>query len=419
MAHAALGAHYYSFIYNDAEKGEYHYRRALELVDRVTDRERRIIETEFAAHRDHLDEARRLYRAYLTLYPDDLGMQQGLAKLLMGGEHYEEAIAAYTEVLRIEPNDPAANVDYGACQAGVGNFQIAAESYEKAFAIEPSWRTWGNINHEYGFYQVRLGRKDAARATFEDAMAVSPESHQPHRSLGLLLLYEGKLGAARGEFDQAIKLSDRQDLSLSCSRNYSFAALTSRWQGNTERRIEELARAAQYLEGQGPQPLWWVRVGIEQARCGEIASAERALAKVEEQSDPKNERHRADLLRLRGEILVATDDFAGGIELLEEAMRLRAGVAGWESIAFAQLQYGRREDAAVALRNFIDAPLSPIGFEPQLRWQEAHVRLAAIDLEKGERASAAALLDSVLGAWSDADGDFTLAIEAREMRQGI
>jgi serine/threonine protein kinase/Tfp pilus assembly protein PilF len=419
MAHAALGAHYYSFVYNDTEKGEYHYRRALEVVDRVTERERRIIETEFAAHRDHLDEARRLYRAYLTLYPDDLGMQQGLAKLLMGSERYDEASAAYGEVLRIEPDDASANVNFGACQAGLGNYAIALASYEKAFEFEPSWRTWGNINHEYGFFQARLGRADEARTTFEDAMAVSPDNHQPHRSLGMLLFYEGKVGAARREFDEAIKLSTRGNLELSSSRNYVLGSLTSGWEGNTERRVQELSRAAQFLEGRGPQPSWWVRVGIEQARCGELAAAESALRKVEEQSDPKNEGHRADMLRLRGEILCARDDVAAGIELLEESMRLRTGVAGWESIAFAQLRRGKREAAMAALRGFLEAPLNPIGFEPQLRWQEAHLRLAEIYIERGQSELGIPLLDSILEQWSEADADFALAAEARELRGRI
>ena len=42
MAHAALGNAYYSFIYNDSQKGDEEYRKALALASRTTDRERMI-----------------------------------------------------------------------------------------------------------------------------------------------------------------------------------------------------------------------------------------------------------------------------------------------------------------------------------------------------------------------------------------
>ena len=419
MAHAALGAQYYSHVYNDSEKGEYHYRRALELVDRVTDRERRIIETEFAAHRDHLDEASRLYRAYLTLYPDDLQMQQGLAKLLMNSNLYEEAIAVYEEVLRIEPDDAAANINFGACHAGLGHYEIAVTSYERAFEFEPSWQDWGNINHEYGFFQVRLGRRDKARAVFDHAAEANPDNHGPHRSLGLLALYEGKIAEARRQFDKTIELSQGDDMRLSRSRNYLFASFTSRWEGDPVRSVEELSHAAQLLAETGPQATWWFRIGTEQARCGNQASAEDALRMAEEQIDPENDTHQAGLLRLRGEVVLASGDFSRGIELLDASMLKHPLPATSESLACAYAQQGSSDNALTALRTFVTELPVPIGWEPQIRWQEAHVLLATIYIEREQPELAIPLLDSILESWSGADPDFTLAIQARELRARI
>jgi hypothetical protein len=72
-----------------------------------------------------------------------------------------------------------------------------------------------------------------------------------------------------------------------------------------------------------------------------------------------------------------------------------------------------------ALRGFLEAPLNPIGFEPQLRWQEAHLRLAEIYIERGQSELGIPLLDSILEQWSEADADFALAAEARELRGRI
>jgi tetratricopeptide (TPR) repeat protein/predicted Ser/Thr protein kinase len=419
MAHAALGAHYYSHIYNDSENGEYHYRRALELVDRVTERERRLIETEFASHRDHLDEASRLYRTYLTLYPDDLSMHQGFAKLLMSNNFHKEAAAVYVEVLRIEPDDASANINFGVCQAELGNSEGALASYEKAFEIEPTWRDWGNLNHEYGFMQVQMGRREEARDTFDHAAEVGPGNHGPHRSLGLLALFEGKIGEARQHFARAIELAQGDDKRLSQSRNYVFASLTSLCEGDLEQRVGELRRSAQLLGELGPSPAWWVRTGIELARCGEIAAAEEALRSIEEQMDPENDAHQAGLLRLQAELAVINGDIAGAIRLLDAAGLKYESPETREGIAVAYAQRGSSEEAEAALRTFIEDPSPPLGWEPQVRWQEAHVLLAAMYIDREQVELAIPLLDFILECWSEADADFDLAIEARELRGRI
>jgi eukaryotic-like serine/threonine-protein kinase len=419
MAHAVLGAWYYSYVHNEAEKGEYHYGKALELADRVTDRERRVIETEFAARRNNLEEARRLYQAYLTIYPDDLGMQQGFAKLLMRNRMFEEAAKSYGEVLRIEPNDAAANINYGACQAGLGHYEIALASYEKAFEFEPTWRDWATLNHEYGFLMARLGRDDDARAAFEHALQLSPDAQQPHRSLGLLALYDGQLEEARRQFAVAIELSGGEGLALSRSRNYVFASLVSRWKGDTKRRVGELDQAAKILAGLGSQPSWWARVGIEQARSGDLAAAREALRKIEEQANDSDGDLRARILELRGEIALAGGDVADGIDLLGQALRPRPTPEAHECMAFAYAMDDSSDEAVQALRGFVDIAVLPIGRESQPRWQEAHVRLARIYVRRGKAALAVPLLDSVLEAWSNADPDFALANEARALRGSL
>ena len=132
-----------------------------------------------------------------------------------------------------------------------------------------------------------------------------------------------------------------------------------------------------------------------------------------------NESHEADLLRLKGELLLDAGDLPGGIALLEESGRLREEPATWESLAFGSVRLGNSDEAAAALRAFLDAPVDPVGWEPQIRWQEAHVRLAEIHVERGEGALAASLLDLILEHWSDADADFGWAIKARELRERI
>ena len=69
MAHAALGASFYSHIYSDPRQGKEHFEKALQSEGRITARERAIVEASyhFAAGRSEM--AERLYAAYTALTP--------------------------------------------------------------------------------------------------------------------------------------------------------------------------------------------------------------------------------------------------------------------------------------------------------------------------------------------------------------
>ena len=82
MAHAALGNAYYSFIYNDSQRGDQEYQKALSLGSRTTERERMIIQVNYVDSQGHLDEANGLYRIYLQRYPDDWTVLGNYARLL-------------------------------------------------------------------------------------------------------------------------------------------------------------------------------------------------------------------------------------------------------------------------------------------------------------------------------------------------
>src|SRR5439155_965413 len=71
MAHAALGGAYYSYIYNMPAEGKRHFEKALALSERTTERERLIIQADFASDLGHFQETAERYQVYLRDYPDD------------------------------------------------------------------------------------------------------------------------------------------------------------------------------------------------------------------------------------------------------------------------------------------------------------------------------------------------------------
>ena len=65
MAHAALGLAYYSFYFNETQLGETEFRKALDVASRTTERERALIELHYAESQGRIEDALRLYQAYL------------------------------------------------------------------------------------------------------------------------------------------------------------------------------------------------------------------------------------------------------------------------------------------------------------------------------------------------------------------
>jgi tetratricopeptide (TPR) repeat protein len=104
MAHAALGSAYYSYIANAPEDGKREYERALSLSSRTTDRERMIIQTQYALAQKHMTEGDVLFRAYLDRYPDDFAMRYNYANLMRDSDRPADAIEQYKQVLRVAPS---------------------------------------------------------------------------------------------------------------------------------------------------------------------------------------------------------------------------------------------------------------------------------------------------------------------------
>ena len=55
------------------------------------------------------------------------------------------------------------------------DYQQAVEFYLKAFALNPSYLTVSNLNHEFGFTYVQMGEFQKAREVFEKMIAGKDE----------------------------------------------------------------------------------------------------------------------------------------------------------------------------------------------------------------------------------------------------
>src|SRR5262249_33537468 len=131
MAHASLG--YWMLLTAEAEtrkQGNEHLAKALSLTDRLTTRERMLIQASADDARGNRDLAAAGYQSYLTQYPDDSRAWFRLGWTYMAGlGQYEDGAKAFSRVLAIDPKDSGAAVNLASCYGGMRQYERAVAAY--------------------------------------------------------------------------------------------------------------------------------------------------------------------------------------------------------------------------------------------------------------------------------------------------
>jgi DNA-binding winged helix-turn-helix (wHTH) protein/tetratricopeptide (TPR) repeat protein len=423
MAHAALGNELYGHIFSQPVQGKQEYERALQLSGRATAREHMYIEASFAGAQAQTDAAVRLYRALLDAYPDDTRGLFGLATVLLRANRCNDAIAAYRELIRINPSDVNSRINIGTCYANLSKYAEALPYYDKAFELDPARMTSANINREYGFVLVGAGQPEKAKEVFALALARPEARIAALRSLGLLDLYEGRYKDAIVELKEAVKANQDDKNDLGVARNLLYLSTAYRGQENLAMELSELDEAAKISALFTQAPWLAARVGTAYARAGAPDRAAKVLDTVRAKMNPGDATNQADAGLLEGEILVAQGKFAKGIELLQSAQQENypaSVMLSLEGQARAYAKSGQSEKAIACYRAFLAGQgVSPLAWEAQQWWVEAHYELAKLEATHGDVERETQLLDTLLGIWKNADSDLPLLQQAKALRNGV
>jgi serine/threonine protein kinase/tetratricopeptide (TPR) repeat protein len=419
MAHAALGNSYSSFIFNARPRGLEHFEKALTLTDRMTDRERLSIEASYRSSMGHWDEAIRLYKLYLALYPDDIRARYSLGKIYMNGGRTEEAIGEFQQVLRVDPRQAPSFVNIAASYALMGSPCEALPYFEKAFEMEPDWIT-GHLNHEYGFSLVNCDNIDRARDVFSLAMRETDSRARALRSMALLDSFQGQYSSAEERFEEAISLHQAQDQWLSEARVVLLLSALKSGLDDRAGQLDDLERAAAILNEHEPQTWLLARVSVDLARAGAVQRASQLFDLIQANTDNENPQQRADLNRLEGEIELALDHSERALELLELAVRDHHAPLFLESLARAYRLSGQSKKAVSAYEKLVMEKRSACtGWEMQQPWIAAHLDLARLYREGGDPDRALEVIGTMLDLWRDADPDLPLLQAARQLQREL
>ena len=414
MAHAALGNAYSSFVMNSQPvDGKAEYEKALQLSTRTTERERLLIQIAYADKISHDADAYQLLHIYLDKYPDDSSVRYNFATGMRDRGHYQEAIDQFLQVLRIAPENANAYINLATSYVGVGKLDDALRSYDKAFALEPTWKTQGNLNHEYGFALIRKGDDAAATKVFEEALQRTGMKGQAERSMGWLALYHGHYREAKKHFETSLLAYKADDSELSETRTYVLLSIVAGGEGDRVQELHELAQADALIPKIRPKVWMGSMVGGFYARAGAPEKAEKLLQSIKPGLQSQSSEESGQIHMLEGEIALARGKTKEALNSFNLAQNERPAPEKMEALARAYSADKNLEQSREWYEKVVETLDQPLGWETQQDFLTAHYELAKLYLAEGQKDKAANTLGKLLALWKDADQDLPVLKQAK------
>jgi DNA-binding SARP family transcriptional activator len=404
LAHAALGIAYY--FSNDRPRGDAHFTRALELVDRLTDRERFIVRASVESWRGNRERAIELRRALLAEYPGDPSAwgQIGYDYLRLGRSR--DAIDAFQRQIARDTTEGTDFINLATAYKEAGEYDKAINAYRHAFARQPSMLHVPNLNHEFGNALVLAGRLDDARMVFDTMRTGDPlQRAQGERSLGLLSMLLGQYDQAIGHFRQAVLLSESRQAGLTLARNCLFLASAEREKGWTDSVHAQLRAVHALFRHTYFEPTFLMYLTKDLARAGELQLAGEVLDTLKARVSAKNPIDEANLLVGVGEIALAKGQADSAVRTLRVAAATDTSTYVAESLAHALAAAGVLDEAARRYDGIASAMANWYGWEGEQFGLVAPLSAAELYERLGDRSRARTAYERQVAVWTKPDSD--------------
>lgn len=413
IAHAALGVSYI----NRAETGlaAEHLKKAYELRDRVTERER----CRIAAYYHHvvtgdLAKATEAYELWIRSYPRDYSpyINIGLAHLWLG--EYDKALAETKEALRLEPGSVLPYSNLAALYIKVGRSDEARGVLEAAQKRNLTSRFIRSNLCYLAFLandQPSVDRQllDVLNRPGDAALLLSQQSDTE--------AYYGRLNAARELSRRAVESAAHAGVNEAAAVWQANAALREAEFGNTDAARKAVSASLRLASSRDVLAL----AALASARAGDVARAGALLADLEA-GYPQN-----SLIRLywsptiRAAIQLNHDPHGAG-EALRTVVPHELGSPPPIGLATLYPVYLRGEAyllakegaaAAVEFQKLLDHPGLVLNFP--LR-SLSYLQVGRARALSGDRPEAREAYDEFLTMWRGADPDIPIFQRARSER---
>jgi Tfp pilus assembly protein PilF len=143
-----------------------------------------------------------LFERTLAVTRDNWFIEDNLGRILLRRGRFAEATVHLQESLRIEPRNTLAHAHMATVMMATGHVEEGIAGYEHALELDPAFT---DARNDLGLAYLRAGRVEEAVATLTRVAHDRPEAPS-HFNLALAFERQGNLGAALGEYVEALRL---------------------------------------------------------------------------------------------------------------------------------------------------------------------------------------------------------------------
>ena len=407
MAYASLGVVYY--IYSEKESLRY-FRKAYELRERVSERERFYIEAHYQDYvTGDLEKARQVYELWAQTYPRDDIAHVNLSGTYLHVGQYDKALAQAGESLRLLPTDCQS---YSFLVAAYVNLNRLDEA--RATVEEPQVKKLDCTFLRFYLYQLAFLQNDTAGM----AQQVEGAAGKPFEDF--LLSAEADTAAYSGRFRQARELSRRAIATAERAEGKESAALyeanvatREALFGNAAEARQRAAAALALSNGRDVQN----RAALALALAGDAGRAQ-ALADDLGKRFPKDTIVQFHVLpTLHAQLALTRTDASKAIEVLQAARPYELGdMLGNNPLhsiyvrGEAYLAAHQGKEAAAEFQKILDHRGIVLN---GLIGALAHLQIGRAYALQGDTAKARAAYQDFLTLWKDADPDIPILKHAK------
>jgi tetratricopeptide (TPR) repeat protein len=411
LAYATIASDY--FAQNELGRGAENARKAYELREKVSERERLSIEGQYyITATGELEKAAQTYELWQQIYPRDYLAYEDLGFISGSLGNWEKALEESREAMRQEPNDVNNYVNLGNNCSNLNRLVEAEAVYKQA--EERKLESEALLQYRY---QLAFLKGDTAQMAQLLSAAVG-KSGTEDLLLAAQADTEGWYGKLKNARERTVRAMDsaQNNNANETAGAYQVAAALREVESGDPRQARADADAALKL---APNRDVRAIAVLALARAGDTARAEKLAAELDEAFPLDTLVQRYWLPTIRSAIALERKNPDRAVELLKEANTTELGQPTSSLTVYLCPVYMRGEAylmlhdgtaAAAEFQKFIDHRGLVVNFP----WGAlARLGLARAYAMRGDTAKAKTAYQDFLTLWKDADPDIPILIAAK------
>jgi len=386
------------------------FRKAFELRDRVSERERFYIEAAYYSFvTGELEKANQVYKQWAQEYPADVAPHSNLALNYESMGEFEKAAEQSRAAMEVSPASVSGYANLISAYLALDRVDEAKVIYDQA--------KQHNFDNEY-LRQIRYAIAFLQNDEAEMRRQVETAANIPGAEAPLLGLqadtdaYYGRLNQARQATRRAVAAAKGDGANESAALQLANGALREALFGNTA-EARQLAGEALALS---PGRDVCIGAALALALVGDVAQAQKIADQLNDESPLNTIFQSYWLPSIRATLAMRRVDAKQAITLLEAAAPYELGIENVSVMVpiylrgMAYLKAGQYDEATAQLKKLLGhrglAQNAPIAVLAQLQ-------LARAQAASGDKASARRSYQDLLSLWKQADADLPLLKQAQ------